>query len=136
MLIASPVSDEDVQSFAKHARAVVGQAKRPLVFCTDLRRARVFPQSVADALVWVMRMDNPNSERNGLLLADRSLFARQVERMRLEAKGANRRAFYQRDELAAWLEPLLEQPERERLALFLAEGDGPPSLSPPATPAQ
>lgn len=130
VIIASPVSEEDVQAFVKHARAIVGQAKRPLVFCTDLRRARVFPQSVADTLVWVMRMDNPNVERNGLLLADRSMFARQVERMLLEAKGVNRRAFYDRELLVAWLEPVLDQVERERLASFLAEGEGPASVPP------
>jgi hypothetical protein len=130
VIIASPVSDEDLQAFVKHARAIVGQAQRPLVFCTDLRRARVFPQNVADTLVWVMRMDNPNVERNGLLLSDRSMFARQVERMLVEAKGPNRRAFYQRDEVVTWLEPLLDRAERERLAAFLAEGDGPPSVPP------
>lgn len=130
VVIASPVSEEDVQNFVKYARAIVGQATRPLVFCTDLRRARFFPQSVADTLVWVMRMDNPKIERNGLLLASQSMFGRQVERMLVEAKGVNRRAFYQRDAVVAWLEPLLDQNERERLAAFLAEGDDPPS-SPP-----
>src|SRR5687768_3815346 len=95
VVIASPVSEEDVQNFVKYARAIVGQATRPLVFCTDLRRARFFPQSVADTLVWVMRMDNPKIERNGLLLASQSMFGRQVERMLVEAKGVNRRAFYE-----------------------------------------
>jgi hypothetical protein len=124
----SPLEFADVQEFRQRVMALVGAALRPVIACTDLRRARIFSPDSAEAITSMMRHDNPRVERNAILVGDSALFSMQVERMVREAGSHSRRTFREPLELKLWLRDALSESERWRLNMFVTEsprGDRP-----------
>jgi hypothetical protein len=113
------------------------QSQYHAVVCVDLRGGRLLPEDLAEALLGVMRADNPLFHRCASLVASATL-GLQMVRLTREAANPHRRIFDTPGELALWLRPDLTGIELERLQAFLNER---PSLSgelrgvPPATPS-
>jgi hypothetical protein len=119
-IFASPIDEPEADQFARRIGQIIRDAGRPLVFCSDLRKVRVFPPAVADRFIAMMRSDNPGVERNALLIAEGSVFSLQIERMLREGKHPGRRTFREEAPLVAYLDEVLDPPERARLRSFLA----------------
>ncbi len=115
---------DDLTSFMADIRGIVKGSAKPIVFVTDWRQLTCFTDEMADAIVWIMRRDNPNIECNGILIsAGRAGFRRQVERITKEAANAQRRLF---DDVAIareWLTPRLTEVEIARLDTFVGDAD-------------
>jgi len=127
----SPLSAAEVLDFRSVTTATVRAAKRPLVVCTDLLRARVFSPESAAQITAMMQQDNPLVERNGILVGESALFSMQIERMLREAGPRSRRAFREPAALKLWLKEVLDENELWRLNAFIMEGvrdDRPPSV--------
>jgi hypothetical protein len=119
--VAPPVEDSNSARAALELRNAIGAISGPVVVCADLTAARTFSPETTQRFVALMRSDNPKLERGALLLDGRAAtFALQVERMVREANLPARRAFRERGELHAWLEPFLTSAEQAALTQFLA----------------
>jgi hypothetical protein len=122
--VIPPVDDSNSGRAALELRNAVAAIAGPVVVCADLTAARTFSPETTERFVALMRSDNPKLERGALLLPARAAtVALQVERMVREANLPARRTFRDREELAAWLEPVLTPEERAALAEFLATAD-------------
>ena len=115
-----PLTLDEMTVFMANVRRLVDAAKEPLVFCCDWRPVHRFEPAIADTIVWIMRRDNPRIGANGVLTGDGPIFE-QVRRILVEAGNPRRRVFSSESSLAAWLDPMLTSPERDRRRAFLAE---------------
>ncbi|MDD9943267.1 MAG: hypothetical protein OXU20_19670 [Myxococcales bacterium] len=84
---------------SSHLQSVGGGA----IYCVDCSRMKLFAPEVAEALVALMKSDNPLIDRTGVLVNGSATFGMQVERMLREADNPRRRAFRDPQELADWL---------------------------------
>lgn len=135
LALVSPISLGEMPAFEREVERVLGGTRLPVVFCSDLRRAQVFPDGVADRLVQLMRRDNANVERAGVLLHGSATFALQMERVVREASNPSRRTFRDERDLAAWLGEVLSDHERVQMRSFLAEQGASRSGEMPSLPA-
>jgi hypothetical protein len=122
---------EHMQQLQIAVADLVGSMKEP-IGCFDLRLARVLPADIADAGVGVMRSDNRLFHMIALL-ASSPMLALQTARLMREANNPRRRLFEMTGELELWLQPHLNQAERQRLHEFLAQ-DPTVTEEPPHTP--
>jgi hypothetical protein len=106
---------------AEHLQRVHGR----FVACCDLRRAIAFTPEVEQWLIQLLRTDNPNIERNGLLVGRKGSFAMQVLRILTDAENRARRAFQERPPLEAFLDEVLTPDERQVMRRFLGEIEAP-----------
>jgi hypothetical protein len=121
--ILSPVTEEEFASFVPQMAKWVHSAPGHVVFCHDLRGARLLTETMSSRVIESMRRDNPRLKRAGLLLPSSSaVMALQFERIIREAGNPARRTFRRAAEAQAWLGEVLRPPEQEGLAEFLAEG--------------
>lgn len=120
--VASPLSMDDAMALFKQIYRTMPKGHVSRVF-VDARGLRIVDPAVVDAVVMLMRQDNPNVERNAFLVPSGALVTIQMERMLKELGATNRRAFQTRDEAEAWLGEVCTGAERGRLREFLDESD-------------
>lgn len=125
--IWSPVSLDEVGTWAKDHDAVIDAIPGRYVCLVDLVDATVFPQEVVDGYVATMR-NEPRLRRTATLLAESPTLGLQIQRMLREANNPERRSFRDIAALEAWLGEVLTPAERARLSLVLdARRRGPAS---------
>ena len=119
--VRSPLVMDDAMALFKQIYRTMPRGVRSRVI-VDARGLRIVDPAVIDAIVMMMKQDNPWVERNAFLLHDNSaLLSIQSERMLKELGATNRRAFQQRTEAELWLGEVCSSEERTRLARFLDE---------------
>jgi len=127
-----PITDEEVRGFEVDLRSAIAAVPGQVVFCTDLRAARVLTEKVAERVIEVMRWDNPKVRRTALLLPEgHAVLALQFERIVRAAGNPARRTFQHAEQAAHWLGEVLNPAEQESLLELLAEGE----VAPPSRPA-
>ncbi len=115
---------DDVARFKAETADLVTQLwardARRVVLCTDLRATNLFAPEIASQIINLMRGDNPRVDRNGVLGNESALLTLQVQRLLIEAGSPRRRRIFTNSgPLIAWLGDVLDEVERERLAVFL-----------------
>jgi PAS domain-containing protein len=124
----SPITDEEMRGFEVDLRSVLAALPGQVVFCTDLRAARVLTDNVAERLIGVMRWDNLKVRRTALILPEgHAVLALQFERIVRAAGNPARRTFQHADQAAQWLAEVLGPAEQDSLLDFLAEGEMAPA---------
>jgi hypothetical protein len=119
--VASPLSMDDAMALFKKIYKTI-QAGRKSRVIVDARALRIVDPAVVDAVIIMMRQDNPAVERNAFLLPEGgALMAIQAERMLKELGTSNRRSFKTREEAESWLGEICSPEERARLSRFLEE---------------
>jgi hypothetical protein len=120
--VTPPVDDANSARAAQELRDAITAITGSVIVCADLTAARTFAPETTERFVALMRSDNPKLERGALLLDPRAAtFALQIERMVREANLPARRTFREREELRAWLTPLLTADEQAALDQFLGQ---------------
>ncbi len=116
--VASPVTMDDAMAMFKAIYKTMprGRVSRVIV---DARGLRIVDPPIIDAVVTMMRQDNPFVERNAFLLPSGALLFIQIERMLKELGVTNRKSFQSRDEAERWLSEVCTPDERVQLARFL-----------------
>lgn len=107
IVIASPFGMEELASFQAAIVKLLTEVPGRVVTCMDLRHSVVLAPEVADALVGLMRRDNPRIERTAFLLGENAVMNMQVARMIREAGNPSRRTFHDAAQLITWLEESL-----------------------------
>jgi len=119
--VASPLSMEDAMALFKQIYKTFARGRTSRVM-VDARGLRIVDPAVVDAVVMMMRQDNPSVERNAFLVHDGALLFIQMERMLKELAVSNRKSFQKRDAAERWLAEVCTPEERARLWRFLDEG--------------
>jgi hypothetical protein len=119
--MTSPLELADVLDFRSLVTQRILEAPRPVIACTDLRRARIFAPEAAIELTAMMKHDNPKLLRNAFLVGESALFSLQIERLLREAGPLSRRTFRDTNEARQWLKDQLDEQERWRLSQFVIE---------------
>ncbi len=116
--VASPVTmDDAIAMFKKIYKTMPrGRVSRVIV---DARGLRIVDPDIIDAVVAMMRQDNPFVERNAFLLPSGALLFIQIERMLKDLGVTNRKSFQSRVEAEQWLSQSCTPEERVQLARFL-----------------
>jgi len=121
-------TEADVAAWGRAAdtclKICVARTQKIAVCCTDLRPSALFRPAVSDELIAVMRKDNKLVERNALVGIGGATFTMQLQRLLREAApvgAVRRRVFIDPEEAFAWLDELLDAPERERVREFMRE---------------
>lgn len=119
--VASPVTmDEALAMFKKIYKTMPrGRVSRVIV---DARGLRIVDPDIIDAVVMMMRQDNPFVQRNAFLLHDGALLFIQIDRMLKELGVTNRKSFQSRVEAEQWLFEVCTPAERVQLTQFLDHG--------------
>ena len=118
---------DDVTQFAMAMRAAFMQLQRKCVICADVRAFTLLSPTVSDLMIGVLAKGNPYLERSAILLpAEGAAFHLQAARLVRESKSADRRAFRKPEEMAAWLDEVLDEGERAGVRAFLSEDKRPP----------
>src|SRR5262249_46628600 len=118
--VASPLTMDDAMALFKKIYKAIPRGRHSRVI-VDARGLRIVDPAVVDAVVIMMKQDNPWVERNAFLVAEGALMAIQVERMLKELGVTNRKAFKVRSEAEEWLAEVCTGGERHRLREFLDE---------------
>ncbi len=118
--VTSPLSMEDAMALFKKIYKTMprGRVSRVMV---DARGLRIVDPAVVDAVVMLMRQDNPAVQRNAFLVHDGAVLFIQMERMLKELGVSNRKSFQVRAEAEKWLGEVCTVEERARLRHFLDE---------------
>jgi hypothetical protein len=122
--VLSPVTEEEFNRFVPEVGRWVRSIPSRVVFCSDLRGARVLTEAISTRIIDSMRQDNPKLKCAALVLPSSSaVLALQFERIIREAGNPARRTFRRAADAQAWLAEALRPAEQVSLAEFLAEGD-------------
>ncbi len=118
--VASPLTMDDAMALFKKIYKTMprGRVSRVMV---DARGLRIVDPAVIDAIVIMMRQDNPAVQRNAFLVDSSALLGIQSERMLKDLGASNRRSFQMRSEAESWLGEVCSPEERARLRHFLDE---------------
>ncbi len=118
--VASPLTMDDAMALFKQIYRTMprGRVARVIV---DARGLRIVDPAVVDAVVMLMKQDNPSVERNAFLMHPGALLAIQTDRMLKELGVTNRKAFHHRPDAESWLGEVCTAAERVRLHAFLDE---------------
>jgi transposase len=118
--VSSPLTMDDTMACFKQIYKTMprGVMSRVIV---DARGLRIVDPAVVDAIIVMMRQDNPWVERNAFLMPESALIGIQSERMLKELGTSNRRSFHERTAAEEWLGEVCSTEERARLARFLDE---------------
>lgn len=117
--VNAPFEIDDLNRLTEQMRTVVQGSPVKVVACSDFRRATVLTQDVVEGLIDLMRNDNANVERSGLLVSTSAVFSMQMERIIRNAGNPNRRSFRAPAEAVAWLSEVLTLEERASLHRFV-----------------
>ena len=113
---------DDVTQFELAMRAAFVRVQRKCVTCADVRAIALLSPTVSDLMIGVLAKGNPYLERSAILLpATGALFHLQAERLVRESKSADRRSFRKPQDMAAWLDEVLDDAERAGVRAFLSE---------------
>lgn len=118
--ISSPLELADVKPLQDLIRKTILSLQGKAVSCADVRQGSVLTQDVVEGVIELMRGDNPNVERVGILLSTSAVSSMQMERIVRNANNPNRRAFRDPKECVAWLSEVLNPEERAALLRFVA----------------
>lgn len=111
----------DVAPFVAEVRRLLGavhQEGRRGVTCGDVRRTTILTSDVVEALVTLLKADNPVIEKTGVVVGN-ATFGLQVERMFREAANPKRQAFREVQPLVARLDASLDADERAAVRAHL-----------------
>jgi hypothetical protein len=112
---------EDVTQFAMAMRAEFMRSRRKCMICADVRTITLLSPIVSDLMIGVLASGNAHLERSAILLpATGAAFHLQAERLVRDSKCADRRTFRNPQEMAAWLDEVLDDAERVRVRAFLS----------------
>jgi hypothetical protein len=115
----APITGTDLDAFAARQR-VVDSSGGERIACTDCRGIDVVSPETAARLVAGFRENSTRLGRNGFLVTmGKAVASLQIERVLRHAEHPGRRLFRDRDALIAWLDEVLDGPERQRLRLFV-----------------
>ncbi len=113
---------DDVTQFEMAMRTAFVQLRRKCVICSDVRAFTLLSPTVSDLMIGVLAKGNPYLERSAILLpAKGAAFHLQAERLVRESRSADRRTFREPQEMAAWLDEVLDEGERAGVRAFLSE---------------
>jgi hypothetical protein len=115
-----PFDVAQVDKLASEIREILARLTRSAIFCSDIRRAKIFPPDVAERITKLLKTDNPRVERSAVVIGDSSVFGMQLERMFREAGNPGRRVFRSVDAITTWLDEVLTPLERESVRAHLA----------------
>jgi hypothetical protein len=125
------VTLEEVQHFRVKVFSVLTRVPTRAVAVVDLMRAEMFSPDVAEALLVILRTDNPKIERSAYIMGARAAFTLQLERMLADAADSAklqfdrtppaRKVVHSTAEAREWLAPVLDAEELASLDIFLAE---------------
>lgn len=117
----APLVMGDLDTFLPMVQSIVASASERVIFCTDYRLVGRVPAELRDALVWLMRRDNPKMLCNALLVSvGAATLRKEIQKMLDEAAGGARRVFDDPASLRQWLAPELSSEEAAALDAFLA----------------
>jgi hypothetical protein len=112
---------DDVTQFGMAMRAAFMRLRRKCVICADVRAFTLLSPTVSDLMIGVLAKGNPYLERSAILLpAEGAAFHLQAERLVRESKSPDRRTFREPQEMAAWLDEVLDDGERAGARAFLS----------------
>lgn len=112
---------DDVTQFRMAMRAELTRAPRKCVICADVRAIALLSPTVSDLMIGVLASGNPYLERSTILLPPKgAAFHLQAERIVRDSKCDDRRTFRDPQEMAAWLDEVLDDAERARVREFLS----------------
>lgn len=119
-------TDEDVLRFQAESvaacTACVAATKRLVIACPDFRAATLLRPNMAEKIAELMKRDNRNVERSGILAAKSATLTLQLTRLLRESTSeSRRRVFTEIEPLFAWLDEALTMEERARLRDFVFE---------------
>lgn len=104
---------DEARALADGLRAIFSRVPDLAVATADLRAAQLFSPEVTEALVGLLRADNPKVERSGHLIGRSSaVLALQVERLVREAGNPRRKVFRALPEMEQYLGEILTPPQR------------------------
>jgi hypothetical protein len=121
--VASPLTMEDAMQLFKLIYKTMPKAQKTRVM-VDARGLRIVDPAVIDAIVMMMKQDNPWVERNAFLLHTGALLHIQADRMMKDLGVTNRKSFQNRTEAEKWMCEVCPPDERTRLRRFLDETSG------------
>jgi hypothetical protein len=121
--VASPLTMDDAMALFKQIYKTMPRGKQSRVM-VDARALRIVDPSVIDAIVMMMRQDNPWVERNAFLLSTGAVLHIQADRMLKDLGVSNRQSFQNRTLAERWLSEVCTPEERTRLRRFLDETAG------------
>jgi len=104
VFIGSAITMDEVKLLVGDVRKCFATCGGKVVATADLRSARLFVPDISDALLGLLRADNPLVERSALIIAPESAtFGLQVERMAREAGNPTRKVVRSAPEASAYL---------------------------------
>jgi hypothetical protein len=116
---ASPLTGEEIDTFQREQKALERTGSER-VACTDCRALDIMSPDHTARVVAALRQHNRWLLRNGVLVSGaKATLALQLDRVLRESRSPGRRLFREVDEVIAWLDEVLDGPERERLRAFL-----------------
>ena len=115
------------RALGRDVLAAVGQARGPVIATADLRRAGLFTPEVAEAILAILRADNPRLERSAHIVGSSATFALQIERVVREAANPRRRVFRSAPDALAYLAEVLTPSQTAWLRAFYAATEHPPA---------
>ena len=121
--VASPLTLEDAMQLFKQIYKTMPKGEKTRVM-VDARGLRVVDPAVIDAIVMMMKQDNPWVERNAFLLHTGAMLHIQSERMLKDLGVTNRKSFQNRSDAEKWMNEVCTPDERNRLRRFLDETSG------------
>jgi hypothetical protein len=118
------VADVDVLFDAIVAETTARAAATRVVVVADWRRCSLMSDEAAKRLLVRMTRSNPRTERSGAFASrDSSTAVLQFIRLVRESQNEERKMFFEREPLEAYLGERLTPAERRRLGEFLDEGE-------------
>lgn len=117
--IASPFDMGEFKVLEENVKNLLVSAPVKWIACGDFRQAAVFTQDVVQALIELLRSDNPRIERSGFFVSTSAVFSMQIERILRAAGNPDRRAFRDAKDGVTWLSEVLNAEERAALHRFV-----------------
>jgi len=114
----NPITTEEVEGLLSQIISFIGSMHENGVFVVDGKSVDLLAPEIADALIELMRSDNPSIERTGILINESATFGMQVDRMLREAGNPARRSFRNAHQLITWLNEVLDKETRLKLREF------------------
>jgi hypothetical protein len=129
--IESCPSVEVARALSREILAAFPPRPKKGVATVDFRCAEIFKPDVTEALLALLKADNPSVEKSAHILGSASaLFTLQVERMVREAANPRRQVFRDAAPALAYLSDVLTPPQLAWLSAWYAAGD-PAHRTPP-----
>ncbi|QDG51305.1 hypothetical protein FIV42_11300 [Persicimonas caeni] len=116
--LASPITIDEVTAFQQELKQTIVKLGQKVVIAGDLRQLEIVPPDVGEALVGLMKSDNPHLERSGHLISNSVMSGMQVGRLLEQANSDARKAFKTPKEVSDFLGEVLSADEKAALDKF------------------